>query len=78
MVKRKRNSIDPDISFLCTRVTKITVEDKAKLKRALQILKQTINDKRVRGTGNLIQLYTWVDKEYGVHPDLKIHTGGDM
>ena len=26
----------------------------------------------------LSQLCTWVDATYGVHPDLKIHTGGSM
>ena len=25
---------------------------------------------------SLIQLYTWFDVAYGVHADLKIHTGG--
>ena len=30
------------------------------------------------GTYNLIQLYTWVDATYGVHPDMKSHTRGGM
>ena len=28
------------------------------------------------GADRLSQLCTWVDTPYGVHPDLKIHTGG--
>ena len=28
------------------------------------------------GADSLSQLCTWVDAAYGVHPDLKIHTGG--
>ena len=27
---------------------------------------------------NLSQLCTWVYAAYGVHPDMKIHTGGGM
>ena len=30
------------------------------------------------GTDSLSHLCTWVHAEYGVHPDLKIHTGGCM
>ena len=30
------------------------------------------------GADSLIQLYTWFDVAYGVHTNLKIHTGGCM
>ena len=30
------------------------------------------------GSDSLSQLCTWVDAAYGIHPDLKIHTGGCM
>ena len=76
--KGGRPDIEPEILFLCTRLTNITVEGKAKLKRVLQFIKQKINDKRVMGTDNLSQIYTWVDAAYGVRPDLNIHTGGDI
>ena len=77
-VKRGIPDIKLEISFLCTRVTKSSVEDKSNLKQGLKFLKQTINDKRVMGAENLIQLYTWVDATYGVHPNLKIHTSGGI
>ena len=57
-------------------MTKSTKEDTAKLRRVLQYLKHTIDDKMIMGADRLSQLCTWVDTAYGVHPDLKIHTGG--
>ena len=71
-----RPNIEPSISFLCTRVTKSTKEDTAKLRQVFQYLKHTIDDKIIMGAERLIQLCTWVDAAYGVHPDLKSHTGG--
>ena len=59
-------------------MTKSTNEDKAKLRQVLQYLKQTIDDKIIMGADSLSQLCTRVDAAYGVHPDLKIHTGGCM
>ena len=59
-------------------MTKITVEDKATLKSVLQLSKETINDKIVMVSDNLIKLCTWVDALYRVHPNMKIHTGGSM
>ena len=78
VAKRGRPDIDPAIFFLCTRVTKITKEDNAKLRQVLQYLKQNRDDKRIMGVDRLSQLYTWVDAAYGLNPDLKIHTGGCM
>ena len=54
------------------------MEEKVKLKRVMQFLKQTINDKRIMLADNLSQLCTWYDVAYGVHPDNKSHTGGCM
>ena len=77
---RKRGTIDiePEIAFICTRVKNNTVEDKAKMKRFMQLLKHTINDKRVMGTENPSQLCTWVDAAYGVQSYLKSHTSRGM
>ena len=77
-VKGVRPYIGPAISFIYTRVTKSTVEDKLKLKRVLQLLKHTINNKRVMGADNIIQLYTCIYATYVLHPDIKSHTGGSM
>ena len=57
------------ISFPCNRVTNSILEGKAELKHK-------INNKKVMGTDNLIQLFTCFDSWYEVHPDPKSHTGG--
>ena len=44
----------------------------------MKLLKQTINYKRVMGADILGQLFTWVDATYGVHPNLKIHSGAGI
>ena len=54
--KRGRHAIEPAILFLCTKVTKRTVENKAKSKPVLQLLKQKINDERVMVEDKLSQL----------------------
>ena len=72
-----RPDIDRAISFLWNRVTKITKEDKEKSRQVVQYLKKK-NDKRIMVADSLIQLYTWFDAAYGLHTDLKIHTGGCM
>ena len=73
-----RPGIDPDISFLCTRVTEITKDNEAKLRRVLQYLKHAIDDKSIMGKDGLRQICTWIDATYGLHHDLKIHTSGCM
>ena len=45
--KRGRPNIETSIPFLCTRVTKITKEDKEKSRCVLKYLKHTIDDKRI-------------------------------
>ena len=59
-------------------MVKITVEERVKLKRVLKLLKQTINDKRVMWSDKLSQIFTWVDAVYGIHTNLKSHTGGGI
>jgi hypothetical protein len=76
--KRGRPDIDTTISFLCTRVSKCTREDWYKLKRVLQYLRTTIDDRRVVGADDLSSLFIWIDAAYAVHPDMRSHTGGTM
>ena len=76
--KRGITNIEKAILFLCTMVINSTMKYKENLKRVLQLLKQKINDKRVMGEDNLIQLCTWVNAASGVHTDLKIHTSSGM
>ena len=76
--KGGRPDIEPVISFLCTRVTKSTKEEKYKFRRVFQYLKQTIDDKRIMGADSLSQLRTWGNYSYEVQPDLKSHTINGM
>ena len=75
---RARPDILLAISFLCTRVSKSTHEDRDKLKRVLEYLKGSLGYKYVLGADGLTSLQTWVDASYAVHPDMKSHTGGVM
>ena len=58
VAKGGRPNIKSDISFLCTRVTKSTKEDKEKFRRLFQYLKHTINGKSIMGSDSLSQLCT--------------------
>ena len=75
---RGRPDIQTAIAFLCTRVSKATEGDWAKLRRVLEYLKCTIDLPRIIGADNFDTLLTWVDVSYGVHEDAKSHTGGLM
>jgi hypothetical protein len=76
--KRGRIDIQLAIAFLCTRVSCPTDEDWTKLKRVLQYLGRTIDDTLILGADCLTIMKTWVDASYGVHADMKSHTGGAM
>ena len=76
MSKRARLDISLAIAFLCTRVTRSTIEDWGKLRRLLQYIKGTINMPRIIGALSLTSLMTYVDASYGVHHDMRGHTGG--
>ena len=49
IMKRARPDMELTNSFLCTRVSKSTVEDWEKLKRAMAFLRDTIDDARILG-----------------------------
>ena len=74
--KRGRLDIQLAIAFLCTRVSCCTDEDWTKLKRVLRYLHGTLHEFLVLGADCLTRLRTWVDAAYGVHHDMKSHTGG--
>ena len=75
---RARGDILLAIIFLCTRVSKSTKQDQAKLRQVLESLRGTLHYKYILGADNLKKLRTWVDTSYAVHPDMKSHTGGVM
>jgi hypothetical protein len=73
---RARMDILLPVSFLCTRVSKCTVEDQAKLKRVLEYVNGTMDLTHTLGADDLGTFRTWVDASFAVHPDMKSHTGG--
>jgi hypothetical protein len=75
---RGRPDIQLAIAFMCTRVSCSTTQDWGKLKRLLQYLNRTMDDVLTIGADSLEKLMTWVDAAYGVHQDMKSHTGGAM
>ena len=75
---RARPDLQTAISFLCTRVTKSTEQDWAKLRRVLSSVFGTINDVRIIGADDLYKIYLWIDAAYAVNNDMKSQTGGTM
>ncbi len=73
---RGRPDVQLPIAFLCTRVSKSTEQDWSKLKRVLEFLKGTLDDRITLGADDITVMQTWVDASYAVHNDMKSHTGG--
>ena len=78
IMKRARPDMELTNSFLCTRVSRSTKEDWAKLKRAMAFMKQTIDDVRIIGADSLEKLLVWIDGSHAVHKNMRGHTGGSM
>jgi hypothetical protein len=76
--QRARPDIRTGASFLSTRVTRPDVDDEKKLARVMKYLQFTINLVLTIDARGLPDPKWWVDASYGVHPDLKSHTGGVM
>ena len=76
VAQRGRPDIILAVAFLCTRVSCSTDEDWRKLKRLMLYLNRTVTDFVILGADSLTALKTWVDAAYGVHHDMKSHTGG--
>mmetsp|Transcript_13911 Transcript_13911/g.26194 ORF Transcript_13911/g.26194 Transcript_13911/m.26194 type:complete len:735 (+) Transcript_13911:3-2207(+) len=76
--KRCRLDIQNAVAFLTTRVSKPDEDDWKKLKRVLQYLKGTINDKLVLGGKDIGKMKSFVDASFAVHHDMKSHTGGGI
>jgi hypothetical protein len=78
IAKRGRIDILLAVAFLCTRVSCSTSDDWNKLKRVLQYLNRTVDEVLTLGADCMTTMRTWVDAAYGVHSDMKSHTGGVM
>ena len=78
IMKRSRPYLDTAVYFLCPRVQCPTEEYWGGIRRFLNYLKATKNDKRIMGSDDLLKLETCVDASYVVHEDMRGHTGGCM
>ena len=77
VAKRSRPNIQPSLSYLCTRVLKSNTLDWKKLKRFLQFINCTIDEKlTLSADKRLTFMKCWVDASYAIHPDIRGHTGG--
>jgi hypothetical protein len=75
---RGRPDVLTALSFLCTRVSKPTEQDLQKLSRVFKYLRGTADLVLTLEADNLNVFKWWVDGSYGVHQDLKGHTGATM
>ena len=78
IMKRVRPDLEPTVAFLSTRVSCSTEDDWIKLKRLMEYVNSTLDDKRIIGANGLSSLQTWIDAAYAVHPNMRSHTGGCM
>jgi hypothetical protein len=75
LAKRVRPDILTVVSFLCTRVTRATVEDRKKLARLLGYLRGTITQGLVIRPVDNLQIHAFVDAAFALHDDSKSHMG---
>jgi hypothetical protein len=78
LCKRERTNIQTAIAFLCTRVQQPTRHDYNKLSRTIKYLQKRVKLVLCLSADNLNVVKWWVDASYGVHHDIKSHTGGVM
>ena len=76
--KRCRLDIQNAVGFLCTRVSKPDEDDWNKLKRVLQYLRGTLDDKLILGCIDIKKMKSFIDAAFAVHPDMRSHTGGGI
>lgn len=76
VAKRCRIDIQLAIRFLCSRVAKSMEQDWAKLKRVLQYLHGTLDQKIIIGTKDIRVMNLYVVASYALYVDIKSHTGG--
>ena len=66
------------VAFLCTRVQSPDTDDWKKLGSCLQYLQDSAELKYTLSANGTWIIRWWIDASYGVHPDLKSHTGATM
>lgn len=75
IAKHGRPDILLAVSFLTTRVTEPTTQDKEKLDRVLKYLKSTIDLKLTLEIGNMHFVDAYIDASFATHEDMKSQTG---
>ena len=78
LCKRARPDIQTTISFLCTRVKEPDTDDWKKLCRCVRYLRGSSDLWLTLEVDRELSIRWWVDASFGVHPDLRSHTGGTM
>ena len=76
--KRARPDILPAITYLCTRVKSPDENDWQKLRRMMEFLNKTKLDLLTIEANNYGKITWYLDAAFGVHNDLKSHTGAVM
>jgi hypothetical protein len=76
--QRARPDLRTTISFLCGRMQAPDVDDYKKLGRVLKYLRSTKDLLLILSADGSGLLRWWVDASFGVHMDMKGHTGGNM
>jgi hypothetical protein len=76
--QRARPDLRTAISFLCGRLQTPDVDDNKKLGRVLKYLQSTKDLSLILSADGSGLLRWWVDASFGVHMDMKGHTGGNM
>jgi Reverse transcriptase (RNA-dependent DNA polymerase) len=78
LCKRARPDIHPAIAVLCSRVKDPKRSDWDKLVHMMMYLNGTRDEVLTLSANNELVVKWWVDASFGVHPDLKSHTGAVM
>jgi len=75
LAKRVRPDILTAVSFLCKRVQEPTVEDMKKFTKVIKYIRHTRDLGIVLEADKMLAVLAYVDSSYGVHNDLRSHTG---
>ena len=75
LAKRSRPDLLVAVAFLCSRVKSPDIDDYKKLARVIKNLRMTKDLHLVIGCDDLHRAVFYIDVAYGVHPDMKSHTG---
>jgi hypothetical protein len=78
LCQRGRPDLRTAISFLCRRTTAPDKDDYKKLTRVMRYLQAHLDLNLVLSADGSGVLRWWVDAAYGVHSDMKGHTGGTL